>query len=276
MTDVQENADMVPMMDPQGNHYLVPIQDVQASKDKDGFRFLTAEERLQYDQKKKYGDSALRTFAERASGTATLGLSDALLADPAKTAGKVLDLGKGISTFMADPYGAIVDPLVEALGGTPLPDSPLEEALKSMPSGEESLLDLGVPGDTGLAEEMSLRKKHNPKAAMAGTVTGALASAVAGPGAALGKLGGKAAGAAIKGEGILASALRGTAVGGIEGAAYEAGMLISEDALGETEITRDSIMAHAPGVFLGAGLGGVLGRGVCCWEEVPTGCVKVW
>jgi hypothetical protein len=134
----------------------------------------------------------------------------------------------------------------------------------------------------GLADEMAERKEASPIAATGGEILGAAAplilsggtGAVA-KGAALAptSLVGRAGAAAARvAEGVVgtgAESLLGRVAqraipmavqGGLEGAAYGAGQVVSENALGNKEITAEKLLAGAEhGMFLGAAVGGGLG-----------------
>lgn len=132
------------------------------------------------------------------------------------------------------------------------------------------------------ANEMAERKEAHPIAATAGEIggavapmllsggTGALAKGAAlAPTSLVGRAGSAAAGLAERVVGTEGTSLLARAAqraipmavqGGLEGAAYGAGQVVSENSLGNREITAEKLLAGAEhGMFLGAGVGAGLG-----------------
>lgn len=133
-----------------------------------------------------------------------------------------------------------------------------------------------------LANEMAERKEVHPGIATVGEIGGAVApmllsggtgavakGAALAPTSLVGRAGAAAAGLAERAVGTEATSLLGRVAqraipmavqGGLEGAAYGAGQVVSENALGDKEITAEKLLAGAEhGMFLGAGVGAGLG-----------------
>ncbi|MEM6533889.1 MAG: hypothetical protein AAF654_14810 [Myxococcota bacterium] len=141
-------------------------------------------------------------------------------------------------------------------------------------------------------EDLAGRKDANPNAAFGGEIIGAAAPILASGGAGAVGTAARTAGAGVRGaaaagaatEAVAARALTGIASRGamsralttaasrgagsaVEGALFGAGQVISEDALGKTELTAENLAA---GVGMGALIGGAAG-GVFGLGEVAVG-----
>lgn len=190
----------------------------------------TPEARTERIARRTYGDRPLAAGAAGAASGATLGLSDA--------AGSALGFGEDLEGLRRYNEGATV--LGEVVGS-------VAPVLLAGP--------LGAAGE--IAEGGSLL-------ARGGRLLTAPTRAVAG----LAEAGGTAVGGLVRGAGTSAtrrlagSAARLGAEGAIEGAASEAGRLITEEALGDPNLTAESVLARlGTGMLLGGATGGILGAG---------------
>ncbi len=107
---------------------------------------------------------------------------------------------------------------------------------------------------SALGEDMSkikARKEANPKASLAGDLTGIAAGSFAGPVSAIGKAGGAVR--ALAGGG-LGGAL---AAGAVEGTLFGTGTMISEASLGDTALNAEKLAGISGGALFGAGLSGL-------------------
>jgi hypothetical protein len=177
------------------------------------------------DDYKKYGDSELETALGSAASSATVGLSDQFLTKtgiykPEEL--KKLREQNPISSGIGEVVG-VVAPII-ATGGTSLAAKGVQKAGAGVLAAERA----------GLAAEKVSEK---------------LLSKV------LQETGSKK----LSKEIVKKSIAKGIG-SSVEGAAYGAGQLIREDALGDAEFNADNLLAHmGGGALLGAGLGAGLG-----------------
>lgn len=190
----------------------------------------TPEARAERLRRREFGDRGVAAGLAGAASSATLGLSDA--------AGSALGFGDDLAGLREyNPEAAL---LGEVVGGV------------------APILALGPMGFAGEAAEGAGLLARGARALTAPV------RAVAGAA----EMTGEVVGGLVRGAGR--SALRrgaGTvarlgAEGAIEGAAGEAGRMISEESLGDPHLTAEAILARlGSGALLGAGTGGVLGAG---------------
>ena len=176
---------------------------------------------------KKYGDSDLRTFTERAASSASFGLSDKALVEGARLVGgdeAAAKMQEGLrqrkerneESAIAGDIAGIVAPTVLS-GGSSL-------AAKGISAGVKGAAKAGLAAERATAKQLA-------------------------------KVLGETANKKIATE-IIRKSIPKTAGSAVEGAFYGAGQLMSEDALGTAEFNAENLMSS---VGTGAILGGVAG-----------------
>ena len=232
---IPENEPRVNVVAPDGTRGTIPASGLEAAKNA-GYDVLTDAQVTKARRKEAYGDSEFAAGAAGLARGATLGLSDVALT----------------KTGLVNP---------ETLSGLK-EENPLVSTASEVGG---NLLPFLVPGGAEVkAGQVAVEAGVAAKAAAAAAklAPARLASELGHGGA---KIAEKAA-ASILGDastGIAESAVRrGLTTGfgsALEGAAYGAGTAISEDALGDKELTAESLLTH---VGLGALFGGVVGGGM--------------
>ena len=202
-----------------------------------GFRLETSEETRARTLETKYGDRDVSAALAGAARGVTFGISDQIMT-------KALGVKKDTLANLkeANPYSSAAGELggigasIIATGG------------------------IGAAGQAGVKVGGRLTAKAIARSAVSGPGVLARGSQRVGQETAK-KLIGQVAGETLKRQAARKALQLGTE-GALEGAAYGAAQLVSEEALGRAELSAENLLASAGmGALLGAGVGGVLGGG---------------
>ncbi len=217
----------VPVLDKNGEAWFIPSEDVSNALAQ-GYQIETAADEKARELREKYASGSwnkIRAFAEEAARSASIGVSDvafrAFGVEAEALAARKEDLGVG-ATIAADVLG---------IGGSLFAPVPGATAGATAKAGLGAVRAIGAPARVVAAGGAAVTK-----------ATGAALNVGARTGAAR----------------VAARAVEASVGTAVEGAAYSTGMVISEAALGDKELTASRIAGE---IGVGALLGGAFGIG---------------